>query len=244
MKATLRIRRFQPQRSSDPYWQEFEVQWEPGKVVLYALHDIHERVDGSLAYRYSCRGAICGSCAVRINGAAALACKTQFQALDTSRPIVLEPLLNMPVVRDLVVDHGPFFASIRTILPYLSDKARDGGAPFTLDRTMDRPHRDQYLRSTDCILCQSCFSDCPKRREDPSFEGPATCLAMYKRVYHPQEEDPAGRLRRAAGPGGVFACDQNTNCNRVCPKNCLPLRAIMLLRFRAKAEGLAPDEAP
>lgn len=241
MKATLRIRRFQPETSPDPYWEDFEVEWQPGKVVLYALHDIHDEQDGTLAYRYSCRGAICGSCAMRINGAAALACKTQIEALDTDEPIVLEPLLNMDVVKDLVVAHEPFFASVREIMPYLTEEARPGGEAFTLDETMDRPHKDEYLRSTDCILCQSCFSDCPKRQEDPGFEGPATCLARYKRVYHPQEADPMARLKEAAAPGGVFDCDQNTNCNRVCPKNCLPMRAILMLQRRAKAEGTVEE---
>jgi succinate dehydrogenase / fumarate reductase iron-sulfur subunit len=242
MKATLRIKRFDPEKSDQPYWQEFEVGWDPGTVVLYALHQVQEEQDGSLAYRYSCRGAICGSCAMRVNGAAALACKTQVQTLDTDKPIVLEPLLNMDVIKDLVVAHQPFFASIKGILPYLEDKARSGRNDFTLDETMDHAHKDQYLRSTDCIMCQSCFSDCPKRRENPAFEGPATCLAMYKRVYHPQGPDPMARLKEAVRPGGVFSCDQNTNCNRVCPKNCLPMRAILMLQRRAKAEGLASDE--
>jgi succinate dehydrogenase / fumarate reductase iron-sulfur subunit len=242
MKAVLRIRRFDPERSPDPYWQEFTVDWTPGTVVLDALHAIQERQDGSLAYRYSCRGAICGSCAMRINGAAALACKTQLAALDTSKPVTVEPLLNMHVIKDLVVDHDVFFDSIRTIMPWLTDEARPGGEKFTLDDSMKPPVKDQFLRSTDCIMCQSCFSDCPKRREDESFEGPATCLAMYKRAFHPQETDQAARLKAAVRPGGVFDCDRHGNCVRVCPKDCRPMRAIIMLQTRAKHEGLVKDE--
>lgn len=240
MKATLRIRRTNAEKSPDPWWDEFEVDWDTGTVVLAALHAVQESQDATLAYRYSCRGAICGSCAMRINGEAALACKTQLAALDTSRPIVLEPLLNMAVIRDLVVDQRVFFDSVRSILPWLTDKARDGRAPFTLDAAMTPPEKDQYLRSTDCIMCQSCFSDCPKRLQDPSFEGPATCLAMYKRVYHPQETEPAARLKEACRPGGVFACDRHSNCVKVCPKDCRPMRAILMLQSRAKKEGVAP----
>jgi succinate dehydrogenase / fumarate reductase, iron-sulfur subunit len=234
MKATLRIRRYNPDRSPNPWWQEFEIDASPGTVVLYALHDIQETQDGTLAYRYSCRGAICGSCAMRINGRAALACKTQIADLDATRPIVVEPLLNMPVVKDLVVDHDVFFRSIRSIFPWLTEKARPGMAPILPDPSLTAAEADQYLRSTDCIQCQACFSDCPKRLADPHFEGPATCLAMYKRVYHPQEPDAAARLREACRPGGVFDCDRHGNCVKVCPKDCRPMRAILMLQAKGK----------
>jgi succinate dehydrogenase / fumarate reductase iron-sulfur subunit len=234
MKATLRIRRFNPERSPDPWWQEFEVDWGPGTVVLYALHDIQERQDAALAYRYSCRGAICGSCAMRINGVAALACKTQIASLDVTKPILVEPLLNMPVIKDLVVDHDVFFRSIRSIFPWLTDHAKSGSRPIMLDKSMNATEKDQFLRSTDCIMCQACFSDCPKRLADARFEGPATCLAMYTRVYHPQEPDAASRLKEACRPGGVFDCNRHGNCVKVCPKDCRPMRAILMLQTRSK----------
>jgi len=235
MCAVFRIRRYDPERSPEPYWQEFEVDWEPGAVVLYALHDIHENQDGTLAYRYSCRGAICGSCAVRINGRAALACKTQISELDTSRPILLEPLLNMDVVKDLVVDHEPFFASLRTIMPWLSE----GGQPLFSGGAMSAQERDQFLRATDCIMCQSCFSDCPKRLENDHFAGPATCLAAYKRIYHPRERGARERLKRVSESGGIFDCDRHANCVKVCPKDCRPLRAITMLKRLAQRDGKA-----
>jgi len=236
MRNVFRIQRYDPEKSPESYWQEFEVDSEPGTVVLYALHDIHDNQDGTLAYRYSCRGAICGSCAMRINGKAALACKTQISELDTSQPIVLEPLLNMHVVKDLVVDHKPFFASLRTVMPWLSEEARDPHESFSLDGLMSAQEQDQFLRATDCIMCQSCFSDCPKRLEDKHFIGPATCVAIYKRIYHPQEGDALERLEAACEPGGIFGCDRHANCVKVCPKDCRPLRAITMLRRRAQRE--------
>jgi len=242
MRATLRIRRFNPDKAPEPYWQDFEVNWAPGTVLLEALHDIQENQDGTLAYRYSCRGAICGSCALRINGEAALACKVQLSALDTRKPIVIEPLLNSHVIKDLVVDQEPFFQSLRSILPWLSESRLDPRQAFTLDETMGAAEKDQFLRATDCIMCQSCFSDCPKRQQAPSFIGPAACLSAYKRVYHPQEPLPAERLRGACEPGGVGDCDRHANCVRVCPKDCRPMRAIMLLQRRAKKEGIAAQE--
>jgi len=239
--ATLRIRRLNPDASPQPYWQDFQVEWGQGDAVLAALHAIQESQDGSLAYRYSCRGAICGSCAMRINGQAALACKTQLARLDTTKPIVLEPLLNSPVIKDLVVDQGPFFASLRSIMPWLDPGGRDPREPYTLDGLMGRNDRDQFQRSTDCIMCQSCFSDCPKRGQAPSFIGPAACLAAFKRIHHPQTPDAAERLRQVCGPGGIFDCDRHANCVKVCPKDCRPMRAIVFLQRQAKEAGVAPE---
>jgi succinate dehydrogenase/fumarate reductase iron-sulfur protein len=178
---------------------------------------------------------------MRINGAAALACKTQLADLDTSEPVTLEPLLNMSVVKDLVVEQKPFFASLRSIMPWLTERARGAGEAYGLDEHMSKQEADQFRRATDCIMCQSCFSDCPKRQEDESFLGPATCLSLYKRTLHPQEPDTSGRLKDAAGPGGVFDCDKHANCVKVCPKDCRPMRAIMLLQRRAQKEGVAAE---
>ena len=235
MRAVFRIRRFDPETSGEPRWQEYQVEWDKGDVVLHALHGIHEDQDGTLAYRYSCRGAICGSCAMRINGVAVLACKTQIAELDSDKPITIEPLLNMYAIKDLVVEQGPFFASLRSIMPWLDGDAKD--AP---DALTSAPEKDQFMRSTDCIMCQCCFSDCPKRGEDEGFLGPAACLAAYKHIYHPQEQSAEARVKAIAGPGGVFDCDRHANCVKVCPKDCRPLRAITLLRRRAE-KGAAAD---
>jgi succinate dehydrogenase / fumarate reductase iron-sulfur subunit len=241
MHATLRIRRFDPACDDEPRWQDYDVDWEPGTVVLYALHQIHDHQDGTLAYRYSCRGAICGSCAIRINGVAALSCKTQLAELDTDQPVTLEPLLNSDVIKDLVVDQGPFFAALRETYPWLTEGGRDPHEEYTFDESMSKNDLDQFMRSTDCIMCQACFSDCPKRREDPSFIGPAACVEAYKRIYHPQEPNASGRLEEACEPGGIFDCDRHAHCVRVCPKDCRPMRAIMFLQRRAKEEGLGDE---
>lgn len=242
MKVTLRIRRFQPEAAPEPYWQDFEVEAKPGMVVLYALHQIHDRQDGTLAYRYSCRGAICGACAMRINGAAALACKTQLKELDTAKPITIEPLLNLHVIKDLVADHEPFFAALRHVMPWLTDGGRDPHERFGLNDGMTRQESDQFDRATYCIMCQCCFSDCPKRAEDPHFTGPAACHNAYKRILHPQEPGRQERLAAICQPGGIFDCDRHANCVKVCPKDCRPMRAIMFLQRKATAQGLAPAQ--
>src|ERR671916_1392648 len=109
---TIKVRRFQPESGEGPYWEEFNVDLEPSLSVLDGLLQAKDREDGSLAVRCSCRAAICGSCGVKINGQSTLACLTQIgEAQEAanrrnggSRPVVVEPMGNMPVIKDLIVD--------------------------------------------------------------------------------------------------------------------------------------------
>jgi len=234
MNVTLKIKRLDPAKSDDAWWQEYEIDAPDGAVLLLALHEIHDRQDPSLAYRYSCRGAICGSCAVRVNGAAALACKTQVSAVASEGDTVtVEPLLNLHVIRDLVVDQKPFFDTMRRNHAYLfADHEHALDEPVDPKGDMSKQEYDQWNRSSDCIKCQACFSDCPKRAEDESFIGPAACVEIYKHALDTREADPSARLRAATEPGGIRDCDRHANCVKVCPKDCRPMRAINFLTRR------------
>ena len=111
--VTLRIRRFIPESDAGAYWEEFTVRANRTDRVLDALHTIKWEKDGSLTFRRSCAHGICGSDAMRINGKNRLACKVLLKDLDPSKPITVEPIKGLPVVKDLVVDMEPFFASYR-----------------------------------------------------------------------------------------------------------------------------------
>ena len=117
--VTLRIRRFNPEIADDPYWEEFTVRASGTDRVLDALHTIKWEVDGSLTFRRSCAHGVCGSDAVRINGRNRLACKVLVKDLNPGKPIVVEPIKGLPVLKDLVVDMEPFFASYREVMPFL-----------------------------------------------------------------------------------------------------------------------------
>lgn len=242
MQVTFKIRRLDPARPRQPYWQEFPVEAAAGMVVLDALHEIHDRQDGTLGYRYSCRGAICGSCGVRINGVARLTCKTQVRTVaDDGGTVTLEPMLNLPVIKDLVVDQEPFFEAMRRTSPYAiqkEDRALDASVDYAAG--MSDAELDEWNRSSYCIKCQACFSDCPKRLEDATFIGPAACVDIFKHVYDVRDDAAEERMQAAASPGGVFACDRHANCVKVCPKDIRPMRAIVMLVNRAKKAGLAP----
>ena len=146
---TIKVRRFQPESGTGPYWQEFDVELEESLSVLDALLEARSLHDGSLAVRCSCRAAICGSCGVKVNGQSTLACKTKVQdaqnqadraaglsttdAVEEHRehkrtaPIVVEPMGNMPVIKDLVTDmESTHWEKIRRVTPWL---LHDGPEP-------------------------------------------------------------------------------------------------------------------
>jgi succinate dehydrogenase / fumarate reductase iron-sulfur subunit len=230
MKAVFDIYRKRPDEKAGRR-QKFEIEVAPGITLLDAFHRIQADHDPTFAYRYSCRGAICGSCAVHINGVAALACKTQAAPLAEKGEIVVDPLGNLPAVKDLVVEFAPFWEAFEKVRPYVLRPAETHDYQFTWHDKLDKKHQDQLSRAILCIKCAACFSDCPKRAQDPRFIGPAASVALYKFYYDPRDVDRAERVAIARESGsGVVACDSHANCVKVCPKDCRPLRAINIIR--------------
>jgi len=215
---------------AESYRQGFEIEARPGMVVLDALHIIQEGLDPTLAYRYSCRGAICGSCAVRINGQAALACKTQLLPLAAHGPIVIDPLANLAVIKDLICEFAPFWEAYDRVRPYLVRQHEQHDERLPWEEAMTAPQLDQFERCCDCIKCAACFSDCPKRAADPNFIGPAASVQLYKFFFDPRDNAHEWRVVLAGASGGVKDCDRHANCVRVCPKDVRPLRAINFIR--------------
>lgn len=230
MKAVLDIHRRKPEQK-ESYRQSFEIEAAPGDTLLDLFHKIQAEKDPTFAYRYSCRGAICGSCAVRINGTAALACKTQAAPLAEKGAIVIDPLGNLPSLKDLVVDFALFWEAYDKVRPYIVRQREEHDYRLTWEDKLSKKHLDQLDRAILCIKCASCFSDCPKRREDARFMGPAAAANLYKFYFDPRDAIHAERRELSADPGfGVVACDSHANCVKVCPKDVRPLRAINMIR--------------
>ncbi len=118
MDVTLNIRRFDPGvPQPESYWESFTLSIADNGTVLDALIKIREDMDGTLSLRCSCRSSICGSCAMRVNGHAGLACKMQASTMmGEDNVITVEPAGVMPVVKDLVVDFELFWEKIRSVL--------------------------------------------------------------------------------------------------------------------------------
>ncbi len=228
MDAEFDIYRKKPEEQVG-YRQTFRVLLKPGMTLLEVFHYIHEHLDSTFAYRYSCRGAICGSCAVRINGVAGLACKTQVESLAAKGDILVDPIGNLQPIRDLVVDLDPFWQAYREIIPYIKRESETYDEIF--QSGLDAQHLDQMIRAITCIKCGACFSDCDKRAKAESFVGPAAAAALYKYYFDSRDGALEERIKIASDPdSGVVVCDAFAACLKVCPKDVRPLKAVNQIR--------------
>jgi succinate dehydrogenase / fumarate reductase, iron-sulfur subunit len=218
--AKFRIQRYDPDHDKEPHFQEYSVECEKGTTVLTALFMILDRQDGTLAFRSSCRAGICGSCAMHINGKYRLACETQVYAL--SMPITIQPLTNMTVLKDLIVDMAPFWAKYKMMQPYLQP-----GTPLPekeLPQTCDQ--RERLGETIDCILCASCTASCPMTFTDEKYVGPAALLKAWRFVNDSRDGAKETRLSLVDNPDGIWRCHTVFNCQVACPKDLDPTSAI------------------
>ena len=240
MDVSVRIRRYDPEAENpESYWQEFPLILEDNATVLDALIKIREEQDGTLSLRCSCRSSICGSCAMRINGHAALACKVQAaNAIVEGNTIVIEPAGVMPVIKDLVVDFDLFWDKIREVEPYLQPQGEEPEAEYIASNESMR-----HLSSvTGCIMCGACVSECTVLEVDPTFLGPAALAKAYRFTADPRDGDAKGvskeRLEQLVEPTGMWDCTRCGECVTACPKGVDPMGRIMALRDQAMEAGL------
>jgi succinate dehydrogenase / fumarate reductase, iron-sulfur subunit len=241
---TLKVRRFQPESGDGPYWETFDVDLDPTLSVLDGLLQAKDRDDGSLSVRCSCRAAICGSCGVKINGQSGLACKTQLgEAHDHANrmngggePITVEPMGNMPVIKDLVTDmEATHWTKIRRVTPWLLP----AGDPPEREYVVPPESMIDITQSMACIQCGACVSSCLSMEADPGFIGPAALAKAYRFVGDPRDAETTERLHDLANdPHGIYDCTHCFSCIDACPKGVAPMDQIMRLRRAAGAEGI------
>jgi succinate dehydrogenase / fumarate reductase iron-sulfur subunit len=239
MDVTVKIKRFDPEAEQPaPYWQEYAVTVADNATVLDALIKIREEQDGTLTLRCSCRSAICGSCAMRINGHAGLACKTALsRVIDRDNAIVVEPAGVMKVVKDLAVDFDLFWNKIRAVEPYLKPQGAEPEGEYIASNESMR----HLSGVTACIMCGACVSDCTVLEVDPTFLGPAALAKAYRFTADPRDGDRQGvsreRLRNLSEATGIWDCTRCNECVEACPKGVAPMDRIMALREQAVTAG-------
>jgi succinate dehydrogenase / fumarate reductase iron-sulfur subunit len=263
---TLKVRRFQPESGDGPYWEQFDVELDPTLSVLDGLLQAKDREDGSLAVRCSCRAAICGSCGVKINGESTLACKTMLEdaqsfadthtvaqpggdqagsgaegeqpAQDSNgrTAIVVEPMGNMPVIKDLVTDmESTHWTKIRRVTPWLLPE----GDPPEREYVVPPESMIDITQSMACIQCGACVSSCLSMEADPDFIGPAALAKAYRFVGDPRDSEQKERLHDLAqDPHGIYDCTHCFSCIDACPKGVAPMDQIMRLRRAAGDQGI------
>jgi succinate dehydrogenase / fumarate reductase iron-sulfur subunit len=221
----LRIRRFHKERAPVQWIEPFQVEVRKGMNLLEALLRIQDEQDGTLSFRYSCRGAVCGSCAMRVNGKDVLACRTHVEDL-LGKTALIEPLPLSPVIRDLIVDLSIFFDHYRRVEPCLQ------GKPISsqLEYLMEEEKRKEIDAYVNCILCGICFGTCPAFEKDSEFLGPAMLAKAYRFLADPRERRNKEILKGVNTQQGVWGCKTVFNCVKVCPKQVPPTHAIVKMR--------------
>src|SRR6476646_9149082 len=236
-EVTLRMRRYDPESGDAPYWDEHTIELEPHRSVLEAILQARDRFDGSIGIRCSCRQAICGSCGVRVNGEPALACHTHLDAAQRGARegvIEIEPMGNMPVIKDLIVDMDEVhWRKIQRVTPWLIAKQPVPEREYLVpaESMVD------VTQTIACIQCGACVSDCLAMEVDPLFIGPAALAKAYRFVGDPRDDRHRERLNDLAeDPHGIYDCTHCFKCIEACPKGVAPMNQIMRLRRRAGSD--------
>ena len=228
MQAELRIRRFNPEKDSKPWWGEYTLEnVNDTDSVLDLLHRLKWEVDGTLTLRRSCAHGVCGSDAMRINGANALACKMLVQRLKSSGDMVkiqVEQILGLPVLKDLIVDMEPFFDHYRSVQPYFINNtpAPEDGR----ERRQSQADRARFDDTTKCILCAACTTSCPSFWANDKYVGPAAIVQAHRFIFDSRDYGAEERLEVVGDNFGVWRCRTVFNCTNACPREIEVTKAI------------------
>lgn len=224
-------------QNTAPLIQSYTLDVEPGNTILDCLNRIKWEQDGSLAFRKNCRNTICGSCGMRINGRSALACKENVGSELAKMPnreqsqipeIIVAPMGNMPVIKDLVVDMSSFWNNLEAVEPYVSTGARVIPEREFLQSPEERSRLDQM---GNCILCGACYSDCNAREVNADFVGPHALAKAQRLVADSRDATTESRLEAyGEGTQGVWGCTRCYMCNTVCPMEVAPMDQISKLK--------------
>ncbi len=229
MLVEMKIRRFNPEQDKKSWWGEYTLtDVNPNDSVLDVLHKVKWTIDGTLTLRRSCAHGVCGSDAMRINGANALACKVLIARLgkegDAKVKIQVEPMLGLPVVKDLIVDMEPFFEHYRSVKPYfISDRpVPENGR----ERLQSQADRQKFDDTTKCILCAACTTSCPSFWAHERYVGPASIVQAHRFIFDSRDEAYEERLEVLGEAYGVWRCRTIFNCTNACPREIEVTKAI------------------
>jgi len=230
------------QQNSQSRIESYQLDVEPGNTILDCLNRIKWELDGTLAFRKNCRNTICGSCGMRINGRATLACKENIAGelgrcgtnSQTGLPeITIAPLGNLPVVKDLIVDMQNFWQHLEAIDPYVSTGSRQIPEREFLQTPQER---SQLEETGNCIMCGACYSDCNALPVNPDFAGPHALAKAYRMIADQRDGETTSRLETQNSGDGVWGCTRCYMCNTVCPMGVNPMDQISKIKQEILAQ--------
>jgi succinate dehydrogenase iron-sulfur subunit len=228
----LEVDRFHPERDHAPTSQSYEVPLRSDWMVLDALNYIKDNLDGTLAFRWSCRMGICGSCGMMVNGVPKLTCETMLMDFAPG-PIYVGPLAHFPVVKDLVVELDEFLAKLQKVKPWIVRK--DNYEP-PREFIQTPAQLEAFHQFSLCINCTLCYAACPVSGLDSNFIGPAAIALAHRYDLDSRDQGADDRLDIISQHEGIWDCTVVGECSTVCPKGVDPSLAIQQFKLTATKE--------
>lgn len=251
--VTFEVLRYNPGVDTAPRLQDFSVPVTKAMTVLDGLTWIKEHKDPSLSWRSSCRMGICGSCGMFVNGLPRLACNNQIVHLHSDK-IVVKPLPNYEIIRDLVPDLESLFKKHRSVKPYLIRKDLAEQNLPTGEYFQSQEELINYIQFAYCIKCGLCLSACPTVATSENYTGPQALTQGWRYSMDSRDEGAQERAKELYSNHGIYRCHFAGACSQVCPKGVDPALAIQLakkdaflksfgIRRHRKANAVAPPVA-
>lgn len=239
MQVTFKIYRKDPEKDGKPSRSNYTLELAENATVLDGLFKIRDELDPTLAFRASCLRGYCGECTVRVNSSARFTCTAKISTYTQKGPeISLDPLRNVPVIKDLVFDWDAFmWNKVRAVSPWLEPKEAGNGESRVPDKAM------QDLRKVmSCYYCGMCDEGCTVLPVDFDFLGPAALTKAYRFVFDPRDKDGKERLKKLEGPKGIWDCVHCFEADEHCPRGIEPTKRILALRDEAYKVGITNDK--
>ncbi|OJW60276.1 MAG: succinate dehydrogenase/fumarate reductase iron-sulfur subunit [Afipia sp. 64-13] len=211
----------------DGTFQTFKVPVRENQTVLDVVTEIQRTQDDTLSYRYACRVGMCGSCAMIVNEQPRWTCRTRVDKLG-SGPLKLEPLRNLPIVKDLAVDMEPFFDKWKAAHGYF-EPGDNPPADFAIVEPSSS-EREAVDEAIECINCAVCYSACDVVTWNPDYLGPAALNRAWTLVNDVRDRGQDSRLTAVSGDAGCHSCHSHMSCTRFCPKELSPTFSIAGLK--------------
>ena len=233
------IQRFNPETDEKPYMQTYEVEESilEGMTIFDALAYIKDRIDPTLTYRAFCRSAICGSCAMRINERAKLACKEQILFHVRDGKVTIKPLENAKIIRDLTVDVDEALDKLKKLKPWLEEDPKKVPESTKSESLVLPEEFAHYDHMTDCILCMACYGSCSAEKADSNYAGPFQFTKALRFIKDSRDGVDIDERVQLCIDNGVWDCVQCQMCLAACPKGITPADDIQELRRYAIASG-------
>jgi succinate dehydrogenase / fumarate reductase iron-sulfur subunit len=240
-KLLFNVFRFNSETDYLPHYDKIEMEVGPGEVVLDVLNRIKWEHDGSFSYRRSCRHGICGSCAVKVNGKATLACKDRVEDLVEifGEELTIEPQNKARAIKDMVIDKKDFWTKYNTVEPYLNTEIDE----HPTSENIVKPELAEKIDEADyCIQCGNCYYSCPAVEANEDYLGPAALALTWRFNADVRDEGKRDRLETVneIGPG-IWDCVKCFECAEACPKELDPIGKITKLHQQTFEEGMAKD---